>query len=112
MAAGGDDDELAPAGFIAHRRRLRAGWKAHFPALLAGRGVERAQEIVRRRADEDETAGRRERTPDVRRAFERPERPGRLVARRAERFIPGDLAGREIERDELAPGRRRARHTE
>src|SRR5579864_6649408 len=91
VAAGRDDDELSPACDIAHRRRLAPGRQGRLPQFLAGRGVEGAQLVVRRRGDEYEAARGHDRSAEIRQAANEAER------HRAKRLPPANDAGRKID---------------
>src|SRR6185437_13823259 len=84
------------------------------PQQLAGTLVKGADEVVRGRADEDQAARGDRVAADIEdaglhRQVER-DVPRTVVARGAERTLPHDLARDEIDRDQLAPRRRIARH--
>ena len=85
--------------------------RPRLPQLVAGREIERADLLVHRRGDEHEPARGDDRTADVGRApgLERIERPFLDLA---ERHAPADLAGGQVDRRQLAPRRRIARHAE
>src|SRR5207249_4005532 len=70
---------------------------------------ERAEAAIDRRADEEHAAGGHDAAADVRRAgLVEPVRLQRLEE--PERYFPSDLAAADVDRDELAEWRRRARN--
>ena len=62
MAPGHQDDIFTPILLIDHRRRLTAGGERLLPEDFAGPHVDGLEQIVRRRRDEDQAAGRNDRT--------------------------------------------------
>src|SRR5216110_486594 len=65
-AAGGDDDILrAVFAHVGNRRRVSVGGKLRDPEFLASLRIECTESPIDGRADEDETAGRRDAAADV-----------------------------------------------
>ena len=113
VTAGGDHDELLRPGRAgrssASPDRRPAARRSRAPP---GLDVEGAHRESQRRADEDEAAGGDQRAAEVRASPSRAP-PARPPSRgRAERDLPADIAGREIDGGQRAPGRRIARHAE
>ena len=93
---------------IGHRRRLRGADELERPQFLAGLRVERAEAAVVGRADEDQPSGRRDRAAVAGTS-------GLLLVRRQalgdpERHAPRELAGVDVDRGQLSPGRLLAHH--
>src|SRR5262249_21833163 len=114
-----DHHELARVGPqpVAHRRAVPRVRNSRAPDLGARLGVERAEVLVARGADEvdgarGEQPAREARSAEVAEPRDRPHRERRLVADRAERHAPARLPGHEIDARERPPRRRIAGRAE
>src|SRR5439155_115938 len=111
VTACGNDDVLTPvAPRVRHRPCDAVPWQIIVPELGARLEIERSEGRIRRRGDEDQPAGRRHRPAHVRHARWNRQfawnAEGTLIARRAQRVAPDDLARRQIEGCDV-PVRRR-----
>src|SRR5215831_3098170 len=114
MAAGHDDHILLSILLIDDRRGLAAGGEHVTPQDLAGLDVDRLDQIVGRRRDEDQAA-RRDDRPSIIRSTDLERNEGGHAERtvppsRTERTIPQRFAGREIDSADAAIRRPRAEH--
>ena len=102
-ARGHGDVLLAVLADIGRRDRVRGRFELLAPELLAVACVDRAEDAVNRRADEDEVAGGRDAAAETR--LPGLDALGLELLELAERNAPGDVAGVGVDRDQLAPRR-------
>src|SRR5215469_4121570 len=111
--AAGRDDEILFAGLghtVSHRRSVAAGGKLCFPQLLAGIGVETAEEAIRRTGNENKPARGDDGSAEADGAGRNLLRMGAAkILHRAERDLPANLSMRHVHRREHSPGWRAAR---
>src|SRR5262245_10449337 len=106
MAASHDDQILLAILLIDDRRGLATGGEHVTPQDLAGLDVDRLDQIVGRRRDEDEAARGHDRSAVIRSADlewnERRQTERTVPPGRTERAVPQRLAGGEIDRADAA----------
>src|SRR5262245_31316287 len=114
MAAGRDDYELSSAvlGYVRHRSSLAAGRQTTSPQLFPRVDIERAQIVVERSADEDETALGDDRAADAGHSERSGKRKSGPIASGAKRALPDGPLGHEIDCNDSPPRRSIARNPE